>query len=116
MNVSASIKSSASFENDIGEVLLPEVHIDVRGIPEDLPGGTTKEEMEQWLQMNASALLTCILGGSETFNEIKEYLWKLNMSYRVKVRQVKQELASKMGNCEGVVEGVISDESQEEHT
>jgi hypothetical protein len=117
VNVSASVKSIASFENDIGEVLLPEVYIEVRGIPEDLPAGTTKKEMEQWLRMNASALLTCILAGSETFNEITEYLWKLNMSYRVKVRQVKQELASNMVKCEGVLEGVTGEnESQEEDT
>ena len=110
MNVSASTKSSASFENNIGEVLLPEVHIEVRGIPEDLPAGTTKEEMERWLYMNASALLTCILAGGETFNDITEYLWKLNMSYRVKIRQVKQELFNKIEKCEAILEGVIDDE------
>jgi hypothetical protein len=55
------------------------------GLPDPLPNGITKAELEDWATRNLLALLSTILGSNITYNEIDGFLWKLNSRYREKV-------------------------------
>jgi hypothetical protein len=104
MDVSVTISTEGSIEDEEGKILVPSAYIELKDLPTSIRG---KEEIEEWLKRNLSALLATVLVGDMTFNNITEYLWKLNNSYRVKVRMAQdamrkaiEELEDELGEYE----------------
>jgi len=86
MDLRASCVFDVGYE-DNGVPMTPSGIIEIRDIPENTRN-YTRAQLELFLQRNLINLITTILGAEMKYDDINNYLMKLNSNYRDKVSEV----------------------------